>query len=814
MKNKKIKIILAGGGTAGHIYPVLEVAKILKKDKKIEMVFFGSGKSFEKSVVAKARIPYQKIFSGKLRRNGGFFVKVRNIFDFFMVAVGLIQAIIYLSLDRPSIIFSKGGFASLPTVLAGAFLKIPIIIHESDIVMGLANKIASKFATSIALAFDINNYPPNIRRKAFYAGLPLSKQFFEKNSNTGRGVLIFGGSQGASSLNKLVFESIKELLEIGPVVHLTGENDFDQAIKIRSQLSSKSNLYEVYKFSHQMSDLISKSKLVVCRAGAGSIFEVLAMKKNLLLVPISKDVASHQQYNANFFEKRALAEVFDQSEGAEKFIKAVNKAYERENSKMKLNFAFPASSELLSQEILAQVSYQNFKKRYKKIFLIGIGGVSMSAIAAILRKMRKRVTGSDLKSGGHKKTNINKSIDLVVYSSAADKKSKAAVEHERAHRLKIPVIKRSQMIARLTQSRSVIAISGMHGKTTTSALISGAMNYSGYDPGIMIGAPNGKKVNTASLGKDRFFVLEACEYDGSFLDFHPTVAVITNIEEEHLDYFRGGIKQIKHEFELFIKNIKPGGLLVYCCDDVNTENIVSDCGEFLNQNNIRVMAYGFSPKSNIVIRDYAPSQGGASFKFVYENEEFEISSRVAGKHFAKNCAASFAVSLFLGLQRDRFSAFINDFSGVKGRFEFYGKFKGASFYYDYGHHPTELKSIFEASRDISSAGKKFFIFEPHQQDRFNNFYEDFFEEIAKSRFDVIGILPVYAVAGRDARAKFTSRDLVDRLEKRGKLAFYLEGYKEAVDLLKSNVRSGDFVLICGATNVHVVASALTKSKKQ
>jgi UDP-N-acetylglucosamine--N-acetylmuramyl-(pentapeptide) pyrophosphoryl-undecaprenol N-acetylglucosamine transferase len=229
----------------------------------------------ERETASKHRLAYQKILSGKIRRYLTPLSFLNNILDLFLFFFGTLQATFLFLGERPSAVFSKGGYGSLPTVLAAALLRVPIIIHESDIMPGLANRIALRFARRVATAFPVDEYALNIRRKAFYGGLPLQEGFYQaKNKKAGEYILFFGGSQGASSLNGLVFNNLEKILKIAPVVHLTGKNDFEAAQNIKSNLPKElAAKYTFYDFREDMDILIGGSKLVVCRAGANSVFE-------------------------------------------------------------------------------------------------------------------------------------------------------------------------------------------------------------------------------------------------------------------------------------------------------------------------------------------------------------------------------------------------------------------------------------------------------------------------------------------------------------------------------------------------------------
>jgi len=811
MGKSKKKIILAGGGTAGHVSPLLEVAKALSANGSFEFEMLGTGSDFERAISRKNRIAYQKIFSGKLRRNPGILSVLQNIADFFLLGIGVIQTIFLFWGERPSLIFSKGGFASVPAVIGGAFWGVPIIAHESDVIPGLANRIALKYVKRIATAFPLDVYPLKIKRKAFFSGIPLQEGFYESsNLKDGKYILIFGGSQGASSLNEMLFEQLEKILKIAPVVHLTGKLDYERATGMKAKLPKNlAERYSVYDFREDMDKLIGGARMVICRAGANSIFETAAFSKRLLLVPIPASVTKHQTLNALYLKSKGMGEVFAQGGKGADFVNLIAKTYNGKSGQIDA-LRTPWSAGVIADSILSEIENEKFIHSINKIFFIGIGGVSMKGLSMIFEKMGKKVFGSDLKLGGHRAENIKPDIDLVVYSSAASADSLAREEHEQAKKYDIKIIKRSEAIGILMRNKSGISVSGMHGKTTTSALISRTLQLSGFDPSYLIGAQATKYVPTANYSTNEYFVAEACEYDGSFLDLPTTIAIVTNIEEEHLDYFKNGLKEIIGTFGKFVKNIRSGGLLIYNADDKNSVKLIGLCREDLGNRGITLRSFGSTQEADIKISAYSVNDEKVTFKLKDKNVSLAISPRVVGKHFAYNCACAYAVSSYLGVDPDVFITASNSFLGAKGRFEFVGSKKGIPVFYDYGHHPTELRAVFSSINDLYKDKRKFFIFEPHQQDRFNNFFDDFYREILNSKMDIVGILPVYRVAGRDAEAKFTSRDLVDKLSKSGKKVFLFENYDEATLFLRKNHRSGDFVITVGATDVWKVAEEFIK----
>jgi len=805
--NPNQKVILTGGGTGGHVFPLLAVGrKLTQKNSALKLIYFGSGAKIEKEQAKANHISYQRIYCGKWRRNFSLVNFFLNIGDLVSLKIGFFQALYWLRKIRPAIIFSKGGYVSLPTVLAGAVLKIPIIAHESDLMTGLANRIALRYANRIAVAFPLEAYPMPLRLKAYYAGLPLREQFDHKITSEAKHILVVGGSSGAVSLNSQIFAILEKLLAHHRVVHLTGELDYPRAKAMQQRLSENlRSKYSVLPFSQEMPRLLAESKLVISRAGATAIFEAAAFNKKAIFVPIFEQVTPHQIMNALYLKQRGLAEIHFSSDKPDKLFQKIRESLANEKPARLEEIYLPHSAELISKMVLDTLERQKLAAA-KKIFLIGIRGVSMAGIAKVLRSLHKEVSGSDIKAGGHRAENISQGTDLVVYSSAAGPTSGAAQEHERAHELKIPTLKRSKMIGWLMRGTSGIAVSGMHGKTTIASLISRYFALTGADPSYLIGADPSDRYESAHLGRGEHFIAEACEYDGSFLDFPAKVAVVANIEEEHLDYFKGGLKEIKTQFGQFIRQVAPGGAVVYCADDRNSQTLIEDNKEALHDRRVSTISYGFGQDCEVRIKAYHPQDGRTKFTIVSKGEIMEFITRIPGRHFALNVAAAWAVGKYFSFPLDGLREVVHQFRGAARRFSYLGEKNGVTVYDDYAHHPTEISATLEGMKELFPLRRKIVIFEPHQQNRFNNLYNSFVRAFATSPVEVIGVLPVYRVAGRDEEAKFTSEQLVEEVAKKTrKKVQYLADYEQAGEFLRQNTHRGDVVLTMGATDVYKVA---------
>jgi UDP-N-acetylmuramate--alanine ligase len=430
----------------------------------------------------------------------------------------------------------------------------------------------------------------------------------------------------------------------------------------------------------------------------------------------------------------------------------------------------------------------------------------MKLVGKVLSSLGKKVTGSDLKFGGHSAGNITKDVDLVVYSSAANVSSPAKVEHDQAHRLKTEIIKRSKMIAVIAQNKSVISVAGMHGKTTTSSVISQIFSKSDYNPSYLIGAESTKSNPTVRFSTyGEHMILEACEYDGSFLDFRSEAAIITNIELEHLDYFKQGMKSILTAFGTFMSNINDGGALVYCIDNEILKKLVEKNRQQLLDKSIKIISYGHSREADFVLSQ-ADFDRGIS-QFCIKNKKFSttIQSPIPGDHFALNCAGAFALSKYFGIDESHIVSAIRVFYGADRRFSFVGSYANIRILDDYAHHPTEINSTLQALRDANAGKKIAVVFQPHQQKRFNDFYKDFLDVFIKSDIDLTILLPVHKIIGRDSGEINSSEDLADELRKKGKKAVYADSYNAAEKLLVENCLKGNYVVITmGATDVYKV----------
>ncbi len=443
-------------------------------------------------------------------------------------------------------------------------------------------------------------------------------------------------------------------------------------------------------------------------------------------------------------------------------------------------------------------------KPYKHIHLIGIGGVSMSGIAEILHACGFVVTGSDAVQSentdrliknhipvkiGHDLESLEKA-NLVVYSAAIKKDD---VELVRAKELNIPIIERGTFLGILTKSfKNTICVSGTHGKTTTTSMISLCFLQAGKDPSIQVGAYLKQLDANYRVGKSDYFIIEACEYVESYLKLFPKVEVILNIDNDHLDYF-GSLENIVTSFSNYIKLIPDDGLLVINWDDDN-------CRKIAKYTNAKVLTYGIkNENANFVARNISFNSNGFPTFDVYYNNTFykTITLSVPGIHNVMNALACIAVCYNYGLEREDIKDALLKYTGAHRRFEFKGSFNDVNVYDDYGHHPTEIVATAEALKQ-KKYNESWVIFQPHTYSRTKNLLDDF--ATALLNFDNIIVTDIYA-ARESNTYNISSKDLVDKITSLGRKAIYIQDFNKIVKYVKENAKPGDIVLTLGAGTV-------------
>ena len=437
----------------------------------------------------------------------------------------------------------------------------------------------------------------------------------------------------------------------------------------------------------------------------------------------------------------------------------------------------------------------------------------MSGIAELLLNLGYKVSGSDLQTSeiterlkdlggvifaGHGADQIS-GADVVVTSSAVgrDNPEVLAAEH-----ISIPVIPRAEMLAELMRLKYSVAIAGAHGKTTTTSMVASVLAQGGLDPTVVIGGKLKSIGSNAVLGKGDFIVAEADESDGSFLKFSPAIAVVTNIDREHLDYYQD-LETIKAVFLDFIDRIPFYGLAILCLDNESIQDLIPKIKK-------RYTTYGMSSQADFQIRDVEFEKRRSCFSVYRQGHKLgRFTLNLPGIHNVYNATASIATGVELDVPMDAIESALRTLEGVQRRLEIKGEISGITVVDDYGHHPTEIKTTLQAIEECWPDNRKVIVFQPHRYTRTRALFDDFTRSFYQS--DVLLVLPIYA-AGEQKIEGVTGRKLCEDIKAHGhKEVFYSEGKKDAVTYLKENLKPGDVLLTLGAGDVWKVGMDILKA---
>ena len=441
----------------------------------------------------------------------------------------------------------------------------------------------------------------------------------------------------------------------------------------------------------------------------------------------------------------------------------------------------------------------------KKLHFIGIGGIGMSGIAEILLDQGFKVSGSDrslsevterlqslgaITFEGHRASNIANDVDTVVYSSAVQPDNPEILE---AQRRKIPIVRRAEMLAEVMRLKYGIGIAGTHGKTTTTSMASLILMEGGLDPTVNVGGKlSGLGGTNARLGRGEFIVVEADEYDRSFLSISPTIAVLTTLETDHLDCYRD-LEDIKSAFIQFGNKIPFYGFIVICLDEPALLDIMP------NLSKKKIITYGLNPQADVQAVDIRHKDNTTTFTLIRSNKELGmITLQVPGKHNVQNSLGAIAVGLELGVPFEKIKSGIEKFTGVYRRWEKKGELNGIAVYDDYAHHPTECRATLSGVK-AGWRRRVVCVFQPHLYSRTRDFYEDFGKSFLLS--DVLVVTDIYPA--REEPIQGVSGELIVNAAKQfgHKDVQYVSDKKQIPAFLKTIVKSGDIVITMGAGDI-------------
>ncbi len=446
--------------------------------------------------------------------------------------------------------------------------------------------------------------------------------------------------------------------------------------------------------------------------------------------------------------------------------------------------------------------------------MVGIGGSGMSGIAEVLHNLGFTITGSDLKKSevterleklgikihyGHRPENINDAQILVISTAIPPDNPEVVAAKEKG----IPVIRRAEMLAELMRIKYSVAVSGSHGKTTTTSMIGTVLEKAGLDPTLVVGGRLRGLGTGAKIGQSEFLVAEADESDGSFLMLFPTLAVITNIDREHLDTY-GDFENLKKAFIKFANSVPFYGAAIVNLDDPNNQDILPEI-------NKRLITYGLKRQAEINAREITLSNNGSKFKVFKNDEEItEVELKIPGIHNVKNALAAFAVGLEMDIPPVVIRDALKEFRGVMRRMEIKGELNGITFMDDYGHHPSEIDAVLETLGRFWQ-GRIIVIFQPHRYTRTKLLHHEFGKVFHEA--DIVVITKLYP-AGEKPIPGIDSSVIYEEVKKSGHKGVYLiEDKEEVKDFVLNLLKPGDLVLTLGAGDVWKIGIDILETLK-
>ncbi len=450
------------------------------------------------------------------------------------------------------------------------------------------------------------------------------------------------------------------------------------------------------------------------------------------------------------------------------------------------------------------------------IHFVGIGGIGMSGIAEVMHRLGYKVQGSDSADGyvveklrkegipvaiGHSPDNLGDAAVVVCSTAIKDNNPEFQAAAER----RLPRVRRAEMLAELMRMQNTVAVAGTHGKTTTTSMIAALLDKGGLDPTVINGGIINRYGSNARLGKGDWWVIEADESDGSFLRLDGTIAVVTNIDPEHLEHY-GSFDAVKDAFVEFVENVPFYGLVVVCVDHPEVQNLI---GRIRDR---RIVTYGFSALADVRAENVTPVPGGTRFDALILDRDGErrtvaVHVPIPGRHNVQNALAAIAVALELGISDDDIVAGFERFEGVKRRFTKVGEAEGAIVIDDYAHHPTEIRAVLAAARE-GADGRVIAVVQPHRYTRLLSLMEEF--QSAFNDADVVFVVPVYA-AGEEPIEGVDSNALAEGLRAHGhRMVRAVDDLDDLCGALRDLAAEGDMIICMGAGDITKWAGALAR----
>ncbi|MDR0950621.1 MAG: glycosyltransferase [Candidatus Ancillula sp.] len=732
---KTQKVLLAAAGTAGHVNPALAVASELVK-LGVEPLFLGAD-GIEKDLVKQAGYKFFEISKVAIERSP--LKLLLNLTVPFRLQSQIKKVEEIIKNNQIDLILGFGGYISGPAYVAASKLGIPVVIHEQNSKVGIANKKGSAYSDLFLTSFPETSTDgiksPNIE----YVGLPMRpvgqkavdtrELMFPKSKNESKNdvdnfpnVLIFGGSLGAQKINETIVSSSSDLLSVANVIHVTGKGKSDKAILKKNELPfDKEKRYQVVEYTDEIPELIRDADLIICRAGAGTCHEIALASKPAIFVPLPIG-NGEQSLNTKLIPESIVC---NNNEFTPEYVVNIIIPLLNDDKKLQhMSEVAGKNSKKDAAKVVAKIINQKLALKYfqsiDKAHFMAISGVGIAPIAKCFedlnlesKKEKILVSGCDSSTGGHSPSHIidangKPTKDLLVYSSAI-KRGNSELETAIALAAddKIKVLHRSSALDLLLRLHDVsIAVAGSHGKTTITSMISSILDVTNRDnSSFVIGASakiNGVKTNGGKIakGEKKYIVAEADESDGSFQKYHPNIAIISNVEPDHLDHY-GDYEHVLSAFENFAA-------------DSDWVVLTEEAQSKMKLKGDRVV--------------------------VVDSKYLDFTLNVPGEYNRINAALALKVADLLHLDKKLSQKALQDFSGADRRFEVhkFGSGRGVvRVVDDYAHHPTEVKNLIDAALEVYKDSTIVLVFQPHLYSRTVDFAKDFAKQLARVDLPVV-----------------------------------------------------------------------------
>lgn len=782
---KTLKVIISGGGTGGHIYPAIAIANALKAlVKDVDILFVGAEGRMEMEKVPEAGYPIKGLWISGFQRSLSF----KNLLFPFKLLHSMFAARRIVKEFAPDVVVGVGGYASGPILKAAQYHGIPTLIQEQNSYAGVTNRLLAERANKICVAYEkMERYFP--ASKIVLTGNPVRTdilnitgkkeeaiKFFNLDPSK-KTILVIGGSLGARTINESLDAGFDDIIRKNiQVIWQTGKQYFDIAKKTDNRHQTK--LVKIFDFIKRMDLAYAAADVVISRAGALSISELCLVHKPTVLVPSPNVSEDHQTKNAMALVEIEAALMVRDQEAKEKLVKKSIALLADQNLKSSLikniaslgrpnaaneialevlktankialaaqqtqnNFTPTQNEKLEENSLVSAIEQQTEKKEftsqenYSHIYLIGIGGIGMSALARWFKAMGYEVAGYDKSASDLTNALVsegmaihfeddtkqipiefkNKEQTLVIYTPAIPSNMKELTYFAENG---FQVVKRSQVLGVITRNKPTIAIAGTHGKTTTSTMVAYILHAAGRKVNAFLGGISANFNSNLLIGeKHEAIVVEADEYDRSFLSLEPDMAIVTSTDADHLDIYDTH-EAVKEAFHHFVAKIKNGGLLV------SKQGL-----ELKAPHEIETIEYGL-PQSTCRAENIRVIDGHFTFDYLSPKAIIkDVTMQVPGFHNIENAVAAITIALHQKVRPEQIKEALMNFKGVKRRFEYVVKNQEIVYIDDYAHHPAELEALLSSAKALYPNKKITCIFQPHLYSRTRDFAHEFAQSLS------------------------------------------------------------------------------------